>query len=77
MHAHIRTRGRLFAASFRRWQAFGSGPHVGLMLTHSPDPHRPEGLSHGLRCRRHSHTQLGDVSCMEYIVTPHILPKED
>lgn len=30
---------------------------VGLMLTHSPDPHRPEGLSHGLRCRRHSHTK--------------------
>lgn len=40
MHAHIRTRGILFAASFRRWQAFGSGPHVGLMLTHSPDPHK-------------------------------------
>lgn len=50
----VHPRGRLFAASFRRWQAFGSGPHVGLMLTHSPD-----------------HTQLGDVSCMEYIVTPH------
>lgn len=27
MYAH--GRGRLFAASFRRWQAFGSGPHCG------------------------------------------------
>lgn len=52
-------------ASFR--QRSTCGPHADAFA----GPHRPEGLSHGLRCRRHSHTQLGDVSCMEYIVTPH------
>lgn len=43
----VHPRGRLFAASFRRWQAFGSGPHVGLMLTHSPDHTDPKGLAMG------------------------------